>query len=276
MNRNLYNEKTDEAWNKVYTKLERNGLIEQQHQRHAVGAFMKWGIACAAVLLCIIISAVYITNMHTPQMLTQRNDEANSTLVKTLEDGSVVYLAGNSSLQYPVHFQENKRNVILHGNALFDVAKNKTRPFFIDTKYATIEVVGTSFNIKSNDKVLFELSVIRGKVKVKDKKAGNEVFVNVGETVVLSPNGRLIVKRTKVLYTSQYNNYLQFKDETLGNIIRVINMRSAGTKLQTLPEFASRRLTVSFSNDTPDMEAILISEALNLQYTVEGNVITIK
>ncbi len=275
MNRNLYNEKTDEAWNKVYAKLERNGLIEQQHQHHAVGAFMKWGIACAAVLLCIIISAVYITNMRTPQMLTQRNDEASSTLVKTLEDGSVVYLAGNSSLQYPVHFQENKRNVILHGNALFDVAKNKARPFFIDTKYTTIEVVGTSFNIKSNDKVSFELSVSRGKVKVTDKNGGKKVLVSVGETVTLSPHG-LILRQTKAAQTGQYNNCIRFKDETLANIIRVINMASTGIKLRTVPEQESRRLTVSFSNDTPDMEAVLISEALNLRYTMNGNVITIR
>ena len=275
MNRNLYNEKTDEAWNKVYAKLERDGLIEQRHQLPAVSAFIKWGIACAAVLLCIIISAVYITSMRTPQMLTQSNDEANSTLVKMLEDGSVVYLAGNSSLQYPVHFTKNKRSVILHGNALFDVAKNKARPFFIDTKYATIEVVGTSFNIKSNDKVSFELSVIRGKVKVTDKKGGNNVLVSVGETVMLSSHG-LILRQTKEAQAGQYNKRIRFKDETLANIIRVINMASTGVKLRTVPEQANRRLTVSFSNDTPDMEAILISEALNLGYTVNGNVITIR
>ena len=150
MDKKQYIEKTDEAWNIVHAKLERDGLIEKQHFHYAGYTFLKWSVVSAAVLACAILSVVYLTRgMREPQMLSQSNDGINSTLVKTLEDGSVVYLEGTASIRYPVHFLPNKRKVILQGNATFDVAKNKACPFVIDTKYVTVEVVGTSFNIRN-------------------------------------------------------------------------------------------------------------------------------
>ena len=59
-------------------------------------------------------------------MLTEENRE-KPTLVKTLEDGSVVYLAQESTLKYPEHFAEDKREVNLQGEAFFDVAKKPER-----------------------------------------------------------------------------------------------------------------------------------------------------
>ena len=72
-------------------------------------------------------------------------------MVTTLEDGSVVYLAGNTSLKFPEHFSSDRREVSLQGNALFDVAGNHKRPFIIETEDTRIEVLGTAFNVKSND-----------------------------------------------------------------------------------------------------------------------------
>ena len=102
-----------------------------------------------------------------------------------MEDGSIVYLADNSQLSYPEHFQREKREVSLLGNALFDVSGNKERPFLIETEQARIEVLGTSFNIKSSDKSAFELAVRRGLVKVTLKKNGEQTLVKAGQTVSL-------------------------------------------------------------------------------------------
>ena len=50
-------------------------------------------------------------------------------LVTTLEDGSVVYLAQESTLKYPEHFATDKREVNLQGEAFFDVAKKHEQTF---------------------------------------------------------------------------------------------------------------------------------------------------
>lgn len=107
-------------------------------------------------------------------LIMQENTE-QSTLVTTLEDGSIVYMGGETSLQYPEHFSMDKREVSLQGNALFDVAGNRERPFLIETEEVRIEVLGTMFHVKSDVGSTFELSVQRGKVKVALKIKSRDV-----------------------------------------------------------------------------------------------------
>ena len=162
--------KTDRAWNTLYQRLDEEGLLSGRPASPFRSPAWKRGVAAAAVtLLCLLISVTYLNRSGQdtdPNLLTRQNSETATTLVTTLEDGSVVYLAGNTSLKFPEHFSSDRREVSLQGNALFDVAGNHKRPFIIETEDTRIEVLGTAFNVKSNDSTPFELSVQRGEVKV--------------------------------------------------------------------------------------------------------------
>lgn len=159
--------KTDRAWNTLYQRLDEEGLLSGRPASPFRSPAWKRGVAAAAVaLLCLLISVTYLNRSGQdtdPNLLTRQNSETATTLVTTLEDGSVVYLAGNTSLKFPEHFSSDRREVSLQGNALFDVAGNHKRPFIIETEDTRIEVLGTAFNVKSNDSSPFELSVQRGK-----------------------------------------------------------------------------------------------------------------
>jgi ferric-dicitrate binding protein FerR (iron transport regulator) len=48
-----------------------------------------------------------------------------------LEDGTIIWLKGNSSLTYPEHFVSATREVNLIGEALFEVAKDASHPFIV-------------------------------------------------------------------------------------------------------------------------------------------------
>lgn len=65
---------------------------------------------------------------------------------------------------------------------------------------------------------------------------------------------------------------MRFKDESLMNILRVINMHSSGLQLKTSPSLGERRLTVAFSGEAPESMAELICLAMNLKYTREGDI----
>ena len=234
-------------------------------------------IAAAAVaLLCLLISVTYLNRSGQdtdPNLLTRQNSETATTLVTTLEDGSVVYLAGNTSLKFPEHFSSDRREVSLQGNALFDVAGNHKRPFIIETEDTRIEVLGTAFNVKSNDSSPFELSVQRGEVKVTLKKDGQDIHVKAGETVtLLSRRLQLSMTPDPALF-DRYTKRIRFKDEKLGNILRVINLQNPDIRLETTPELWNRTLTVTFSNDTPEAMAELICLALDLKKTRQDNMI---
>ena len=63
----------------------------------------------------------------------------------TLSDGTVVHLNSETVLSYPVRFAGDTREVELHGEAYFEVAKDAARPFIVKTSHYNIEVFGNPF-----------------------------------------------------------------------------------------------------------------------------------
>lgn len=65
----------------------------------------------------------------------------------TLADGTKVWLNSQSTLTYASNFGRQERNVLLDGEAYFEVSKNEKIPFFVNTETNKVRVVGTSFNV---------------------------------------------------------------------------------------------------------------------------------
>ena len=174
MKTDIYKIKTDQAWNRLYNRLDNDRLLAKVDEGRSIRKHSQWiryG-AVAAVLIGVVWGALYwMTGSErepAQNFLTQEN-QGISTLATTLEDGSVVLLAKETSLLYPKHFIADKREVSLQGNAFFDVAKKQGQPFWIDTEQAKIEVLGTAFSVQSDEHAPFRLSVQRGIVKVWNK-----------------------------------------------------------------------------------------------------------
>lgn len=176
--------RTDEAWVRLYARFETDCLLPADAE-HAPAMhrrlYLKWGSVAAAVIAGIVCFAAWWAvpeqGGDSRSLLTEENRE-KPTLVKTLEDGSVVYLAQESTLKYPEHFAEDKREVNLQGEAFFDVAKKPEQAFTIETARVRVEVLGTAFNVRSNEGLPFSLSVKRGKVKVLLKQEEQTVFLS--------------------------------------------------------------------------------------------------
>lgn len=134
MKTEIYKIKTDQAWNRLYNRLDNDRLLAKVDERSPIrkhSLWIRYG-AVAAVLIGVIWGALYwMTGSErepAQNFLTQEN-QGISTLATTLEDGSVVLLAKETSLLYPEHFIADKREVSLQGNAFFDVAKKQGQPF---------------------------------------------------------------------------------------------------------------------------------------------------
>src|SRR6185295_8602769 len=74
-----------------------------------------------------------------------------NVLVDTLSDGSVITLNKRSTITYPSKFKGNTRAIALKGEAFFNVAPDQKKPFIISVNDEQETVVGTSFNIKSEN-----------------------------------------------------------------------------------------------------------------------------
>lgn len=269
--------KTDEAWERLYTRFEQDNLQPKMGDGSAIHRklFLKWGLVAAAMIVGVVYCATLwmmpSRKEDVRNLVTQENKEI-TTLVKTLEDGSIVYLAQESTLQYPEHFATDKREVNLQGDAFFDIAKKPEQTFLIETEKVSVEVLGTAFDVRSNADTPFSLSVQRGKVKVVLKESGQSLFAEAGETVVLRKEGLHLHATNSSDTFDRYTKNIRFKDEALENVLRVINRESSDWKIETnSAALNKKRLTVEFSNNSPESVAELICWTFKLNYFRQGN-----
>lgn len=82
-----------------------------------------------------------------------------------LADGTVVRLNSGSSLRYPVAFGKDKREVVLEGEAYFQVAKGNA-PFYVKVGELTVRVYGTVFNINSHYRNRIQTALVEGKISI--------------------------------------------------------------------------------------------------------------
>lgn len=98
----------------------------------------------------------------------------------TLPDGTSVWLNAASSLTYPVTFTQTERMVELTGEAYFEVAKNKNKPFIVSSRGMTVRVLGTHFNINSySDEKALVTTLLEGSIRLGYKTSG--VILTPGE-----------------------------------------------------------------------------------------------
>jgi ferric-dicitrate binding protein FerR (iron transport regulator) len=254
---------TDEAWNKLYNRLKEDHLIDEHpihiHRHHS----LMWA-ACIAIV-CLATASIFLLRKEpAKEMRAFQNRTAHSTLVTTLEDSSIVFLASDSRLLVPDHFTSDKRDVRLEGDAAFDIARNAQRPFYIETEEVTVKVLGTAFQINTSTKSPFTITVSRGLVELTHKKSGQTIKVKAGETVSLQSDRLNYTSNSN--FTNLVEGEIQFKDETLSNILHVLNRVNEGTSIRAGKEVSDRRLTVSFENESPEEMAMVLSLAINASY----------
>lgn len=109
----------------------------------------------------------------------------------TLTDGSTVLLNSDSELIYPNGF-DDKREVILEGEAFFMIAKDEKRPFSIKSGKLITTVLGTSFNIKAFQNENIEVTVASGKVKVSPEENSGILSDDANQALILTPNQQAV------------------------------------------------------------------------------------
>ena len=124
MKTDIHKIKTEQAWNRLYDRLDKDHLLVEDHRMPKIPMWVRYGTV-AAMVVGLVFSTLYWgfgQKEELPDFITQENQDV-PTLVTTLEDGSVVFLAKETSIRYPEHFVSDKREVSLQGDAFFDVAK---------------------------------------------------------------------------------------------------------------------------------------------------------
>lgn len=140
-----------------------------------------------------------------------------------LPDGTKVWINAASSLKYPTHFIGSERKVELIGEAYFEVAKDKTKPFKVITEKQEIQVLGTHFNVNAyNDESDVRTTLIEGTVKVHRNQSTDFKILKPGQQSILKGQ-EITVETVDVQEAIAWKNgHFFFNREEMGSSMRKI------------------------------------------------------
>ena len=269
----MINIDTDFAWGKLHGRLEREGLLPEKQAGTRPQAFPAWMKWAAGFLLLIAAGSIFYffsSKEEAVKLFATTNEMTDQTLVKFLDDGSVIYLAANTTLECPQAFPNKERRVKMAGQAYFEVRHDPDKPFRVDLDHALIEVLGTSFNVSRMGDREFDLFVEEGLVQVEIRGQGrSKVLVEPGEVLSVREDGYRKFRNNDLELTLWRQNKMHFRDETLEHVLAVLNRNYKASLILGDQDLAGRQMTVTFFNNSLPTIVELISLSMNLQAQVQ-------
>ena len=266
----------DNAWKNVHSRLMENvSKISDSPVRFSFMRSTLFRIAAVAlILLGLGTASIYMNNSgYLSKKITVIAGNEQKNVLVSLPDGSKIYLNRNSELSYRKNFGRHGRDVQLAGEAFFEISPDVSKPFIIDAGKAKVKVVGTSFNvITNNTESAVEVFVKTGKVLVYDNSGSQTIqldpgFVGImdsktsGKTVNSDPN-YMSWNTGLLVYTGQK------LDVVFNDLKRVYNMDIIADD----PDILENPWTSPIVNQKEETIIRIICVSFNLGYTKDDNV----
>lgn len=259
---------------------------------------MTWySIGLAASVLLLVASYFFIIGHKTSaeDTRTQNGTDVWTHLENTLStaqqfdlpDGSHITLAPQSRLNYSSSFNQSRREVFLEGEALFEVHRDKQRPFFVYAKEVTTMVLGTSFNVKAfNEDANITVAVRTGSVSVFTNQAvksenapENEIILTPNQQIIYNRNEktiqRRIVEEPRVILSEEKIQRMRFEEAPVKEIFEAIEKAYGVDIVFDAKRFSSCALTTSISDGDIYNRLDIICKAIGAEYTFNENQIVI-
>lgn len=209
--------------------------LELFHQRrssmHFVIRYIKTAVAASVLLLIGLggymagdkgLFSNYVQREKVIEFSTSKGQQSELTL----PDGTFVTLNYDSRLKYHLTSGKTLQKIELDGEAFFKVIKNKSRTFCVITSDMNVEVLGTTFNIRSykND-LKTEAVLLEGRIKIVNVPSKKDpVTLNPGEKWSINRTTRqqAISKVNPRLSTLWRNGEYYFDKVTLGELAKTL------------------------------------------------------
>lgn len=191
-----------------------------------------------------------------------------------LSDSTRVVLNAETRIRYPVCFGKDKREVNVDGEAYFEVAKNPDAPFIVTGKNYKLEVLGTSFNVRSyDDESATDVTLLTGSVKM--NLQDTLFYLKPGEQASIFGENRYDVHRADISSViSWLENKFSFSDEKLEVILKKIARWYGVEVFYEESALRERCYTGKMPNDVPLPELLeMLNHTTDIKYILRGGVI---
>jgi ferric-dicitrate binding protein FerR (iron transport regulator) len=237
-------------------------------------AWWFYRVAAVTLLLFSVGSFIYYraNPAHSYTFATQEDPVSY-----TLQDGSSVKLNKNSSLTYTSDFGKKYRRVDLQGEAYFEVTKNAAKPFRVLTQGTETEVLGTKFNLLSdNDNKEVTVTLVEGAVRFEADKCSE--ILTPREEIVYSLHSENYSKQTTDLqyHTAWTKGRYIYPGILFGELVKKLEHIYGVTILLNSPQIEDRKVSASFVVEQPVEEILsILGNELKFDYTMKDDVIKI-
>ena len=224
-----------ERQDRLYGKIK--GAVAAQHSRRRVlsRTFFKV-LSYAACLILGVFCTWYIMHHGQEEVLSKAYSVITEKGQKTtviLPDGTTVWLNSASRLSYDMSYAHSDRNVVLEGEAYFEVAKDDERPFTVHTEDYKVTALGTTFNVSAyKDDNMSVTTLVEGCIQVQSDRIDTQLE---GEQSISynRHSGEFVKKNTATAYASGL-----WRDNEL--------VVGAGTTLEQLTVILERNYNIQF------------------------------
>ena len=238
-------------------------------------------IACSGILIYQMArNNHFVRKTETAHLISKISPHGQKVSI-TLPDGTKVKLNAGSKLVAPERFGAEQREVTLVGEAFFEVAENREKPFIIHIADLNVVVLGTSFNIDAYtlNKDHTSVAVATGKVRV-------SASTDSSEAIELIPGQMLThARKTGVMKVQNFDwdkelawkdNVLVFKNDNIDTILSELK-RWYGVEIR-LDKAIAKDKYFTGKYDNPTLVAVLkgLSFVYDFEYTINNKKVIIK
>jgi len=280
-NKSISNLPDDEIFDTLLDKIHHKINLKESNKINAVIFLKKWFIRAAAILLLpilVFLINTYISKNNNPARQSIKYSTIRVPLGQmseiTLSDGSQVWLNSGTIFKYPNSFGEDNREVLLDGEAFFNVKKSEI-PFRVHLDNSEIVVLGTKFNVLSYDEEKeSQITLVEGSVNVNNLQGKKMAQLEPHHQIIISHDTKdFIVKEVDAqLYKEWIIGRVTFNNESLDNVSKKLE-RWFNVDIQfEQQEIGELKFTGTILRNKP-FEQILKSFAhlYNLNYEYQSN-----
>jgi transmembrane sensor len=198
----------------------------------------------------------------------------------TLEDASRVEL--NAGTRLRVNYSEGLREVqLLEGQALFQVAKDKTRPFIVRTDFAQVRAVGTEFDVNRHGRET-TVTVLDGTVALQPVSVNAglatpaDLLLTAGEQAVMAAGAKPKTHSANVTAATAWTRgELEFLETPLTQVVEEFNRSSPRRFVLNSQSLANIRISGVYSSADPTSLILFLRNQPDLIVSERGNEIRI-
>ena len=258
----------DNAWNKLHSRINES----KTRKAHSLKATMR----IAAGILFIIGLSIGAYSIFTRGGSYIADTSGDSTKEIVLPDGSIALLNVESRIEYPKVFNKGVRNVILDGEAYFDVVPNPDAPFIIQAKEISVKVLGTSFNVYAREDGFTEVYLEKGKVQMAQKDNDiNSIILEPGYIGKLQSGAMIKFKNEDENYMSWKSQLLEFRDDPLKYVLSTLS-HAYNTKFDVYNDKINElHYTATITNQSLENVIKALETSFNVEFTYSNGTYTV-